>query len=96
MKRLDDNRIVETSKDDEAEVVVGGTVHVFRGCLQSISDCTFCYNSGIPKMDTLAARGALYIESPTCALALNSSYFEGNEVALDGAAMQVCSSKEQC
>jgi hypothetical protein len=96
VSRLDDNRVVSTFKEEEAEVVVGGTVHVFRGCLQSISDSTFCYNSGIPKVDTLAARGALYTESPTCALALNSSYFEGNEVALDGAAVQVCSHKELC
>jgi hypothetical protein len=88
--RLEDTRVLSAFKEEEGGTVVGGTVHVFRGCIRSILDCTFCYNGGIPKIDGLAARGALYIESPTCALMLNSSYFEGNEVALDGAALQVC------
>ena len=37
----------------------------------------------------LAPKGALYFESPSCATAVNASYFEGNQVPLDGGALKV-------
>jgi hypothetical protein len=64
-------------------------VHVFRSCINSIEDCAFCGNAGLPLATSLAPRGALYVESPNCALNLTRSYFDGNVVPLDGGAMQV-------
>ena len=86
---FEDNRVLSTFKQEEGKTIIGGTVHVFRSCIRAITACAFCHNAGVPVLQTLAAKGALYVESPTCELAVNSTLFEGNEVALDGGALQV-------
>jgi hypothetical protein len=85
----EDNRVGGQYREDEGMTILGGTVHIFRGCIRNITDSIFCYNAGVPKATTLAPKGALFIESPSCALQLETSYFEGNVVPLDGAALQV-------
>ena len=80
--------MLSTFRIEEGRTIIGGTVHVFRSCVRAITACAFCHNAGIPVLQSLAAKGALYIESPTCELALNSTRFEDNEVALDGGAVQ--------
>ena len=83
-----DERLYSQFKDEQGTTLLGGTVHVFRSCVRSIEDCAFCLNAGVPLATNLAPRGALYVESPDCALNLTRSYFEANEVLLDGGAMQ--------
>lgn len=84
-----DNRVQATVSMTALEDQLGGTVHIFRGCIQAVTASAFCRNGGVPWSDALASRGALYIESPSCSLQLNSSYFAQNQAALDGGAVQV-------
>ena len=69
--------------------LLGGAVHVFRGCVHVIEATSFCANGGLPQSATLANKGALYLENPSCPTQVNDSYFEGNQVPLDGGAVQV-------
>jgi hypothetical protein len=75
---------------DAFEEQLGGTVHVFRGCVELVLMSAFCSNGGVPVLSSLASRGALFVESPSCAMHLNSTVFIDNEAPLDGGAVQVC------
>jgi hypothetical protein len=78
------------TSEEVVEDRIGGTVHVFRGCIQHVIHSAFCRNGGVPIVPSLASRGAMFLESPSCATSLNSSLFEENEADLDGGALQAC------
>jgi hypothetical protein len=88
IQELEDNLVSTTAKEDQL-IVLGGTLHVFRGCIEEIYDSIFCGNGGLQYADVVGTKGALYIESPSCGLQLNRTFFGWNSVQLHGGAVQV-------
>lgn len=84
-----ENNLVFQMTKSEVTSTLGGTVDVFRSCVQTITNCTFC-NNGMSSTTMLPSKGALVIESPSCELTLVQSLFAHNQVQTSGAAMQVC------
>ena len=93
---LVDSRVFSQALSDGPSTQLGGSVHIFRGCVASIEDSSFCGNGRSSAVSAMVARGALYIESPSCALNISRTFFKGNFAPRDGAAMQVMLFATQC
>lgn len=84
-----DAAVLSQFAQEDGMTILGGAVHVFRGCIHAVVNTSFCANGGLPLSTMLANKGALYFENPACLTHVNGSYFEGNQVPLDGGAIQV-------
>lgn len=87
IEQFEDSLVFQMTRQP-ATGTLGGTVETFRSCIQEIFNSSFCGN-GVTDIAMLPSKGALVIESPSCELKLDQTFFENNHVHTSGAAMLV-------